>query len=123
MILAESNTLLLEQRRVTQKAGTERPSTGEYNGHKEPGIYVDILSGEPLFASSDKFGSGARSSPLLPPIVDALPDAREGGGGSLGIDSHKNAAPPRRARAFLPKSGPRPQPLRARVISRARTSS
>ena len=47
-----------EQRRVTQAAGTERPFTGEYNDHTEPGIYVDIVSGEPLFASPDKFESG-----------------------------------------------------------------
>ena len=46
--------LTAEQRRVTQEAGTERPFTGEYNDHTEPGIYVDIVSGEPLFASSDK---------------------------------------------------------------------
>jgi peptide-methionine (R)-S-oxide reductase len=50
--------LTAEQRRVTQEAGTERPFTGEYNDRTEPGIYVDIVSGEPLFASSDKFESG-----------------------------------------------------------------
>jgi hypothetical protein len=44
--------LTAEQRRVIQEAGTERPFTGEYNDHTEPGIYVDIASGEPLFASS-----------------------------------------------------------------------
>src|SRR3546814_8945747 len=54
--------LTAEQRRVTQKAGTERPFTGEYNDHKEPGIYVDIVSGEPPFASSDKFESGCGRS-------------------------------------------------------------
>src|SRR3546814_13435251 len=52
--------LTAEQRRVTQEAGTERPFTGEYNDHKEPGIYVDIVSSEPLFASSDKFRSEER---------------------------------------------------------------
>lgn len=46
-----------EQYRVTQQNGTERPGTGEYLANKEPGIYVDIVSGEPLFASSDKFES------------------------------------------------------------------
>src|SRR5947209_11431136 len=50
--------LTAEQRRVTQEAGTERPFTWEYNDHTEPGIYVDIVSGELLFASSDKFESG-----------------------------------------------------------------
>ncbi|MGH9653160.1 MAG: peptide-methionine (R)-S-oxide reductase MsrB [Bryobacteraceae bacterium] len=47
-----------EQYRITQQNGTERPGTGEYLDNKEPGIYVDIVSGEPLFASSDKFESG-----------------------------------------------------------------
>src|SRR5689334_19730405 len=46
-----------EQYWVTQQSGTERPGTGEYLHNKEPGIYVDIVSGEPLFASSDKFDS------------------------------------------------------------------
>ena len=44
-----------EQYRVTQQSGTERPGTGEYLENKQPGIYVDIVSGEPLFASSDKY--------------------------------------------------------------------
>jgi len=47
-----------EQYRVTQEGGTERPFTGEYNIHDEPGIYVDVVSGEPLFASTEKFESG-----------------------------------------------------------------
>lgn len=47
-----------EQFRVTQQNGTERPGTGLYLNHKEPGIYVDVDSGEPLFASSDRYESG-----------------------------------------------------------------
>ena len=47
-----------EQFFITQKNGTERPGTGEYLANKEAGIYVDIVSGEPLFASSDKYESG-----------------------------------------------------------------
>ena len=47
-----------EQYRVTQAVGTERPYANEYWDNKEPGLYVDVISGEPLFASSDKFGSG-----------------------------------------------------------------
>ena len=46
-----------EQYRVTQTSGTERPFENEYWDNKEPGIYVDIVSGEPLFASKDKFDS------------------------------------------------------------------
>ena len=47
-----------EQLYVTQESGTERPGTGALLHNKEPGIYVDIVSGEPLFASSDKYESG-----------------------------------------------------------------
>lgn len=47
-----------EQFRVTQENGTERPGTGELLDNFEPGIYVDIVSGEPLFASSAKYESG-----------------------------------------------------------------
>ena len=60
-----------EQYRVTQQSGTERPGTGEYNDHKEVGIYVDIVSGEPLFASSDKFESGCGWPSFTKPIVPA----------------------------------------------------
>lgn len=51
-------TLTPEQFRVTQENGTERAGTGAYLDNKAPGIYVDIVSGEPLFASADKFESG-----------------------------------------------------------------
>ena len=43
---------------VTQKNATEPPFTGEYDRHFEKGLYVDVVSGEPLFLSSDKFDSG-----------------------------------------------------------------
>jgi methionine-R-sulfoxide reductase len=46
-----------EQYRVTQKNGTERPFSNEYWDSKEAGIYVDVVSGEPLFTSLDKFDS------------------------------------------------------------------
>lgn len=58
-----------EQFRVTQESGTERPGTGAYLDNKEPGIYVDIVSGEPLFASSDKFESGCGWPSFTKPIV------------------------------------------------------
>ena len=47
-----------EQFRVTQQAATERPFENAYWDHDAPGIYVDIVSGEPLFSSLDKFDSG-----------------------------------------------------------------
>ena len=48
-----------EQYRVTQRDGTERPFDNAYWNNKEPGIYVDVVSGEPLFASINKFDSGS----------------------------------------------------------------
>ena len=51
-------TLSEEEFYVTQQSGTERPGTGKLLRNKEPGIYVDIVSGEPLFASGDKYESG-----------------------------------------------------------------
>jgi peptide-methionine (R)-S-oxide reductase len=56
---AAVDALSPEQYLVTQKNGTERPFTGEYWDNHEPGIYVDVVSGEPLFASTDKFESGS----------------------------------------------------------------
>lgn len=47
-----------EQYRVTQENGTERPFTGAHTDNKAAGLYVDIVSGEPLFTSMDKFDSG-----------------------------------------------------------------
>jgi peptide-methionine (R)-S-oxide reductase len=60
-----------EQYRVTQQNGTESPGTGKYLNNKEPGIYVDIVSGEPLFASSDKFESGCGWPSFTKPIEPA----------------------------------------------------
>lgn len=57
-----------EQYRVTQQSGTERPFTGQYDKHFEPGIYVDVVSGEPLFASSAKFNSGCGWPAFSKPI-------------------------------------------------------
>lgn len=58
-----------EQRRVTQREGTERPFTGEHLNNKAAGIYVDVVSGEPLFASSDKFESGTGWPSFTRPIA------------------------------------------------------
>ena len=63
--------LTLEQRRVTQQCGTEMPGTGALLHNKEPGIYVDVVSGEPLFASTDKFDSGSGWPSFTRPIERA----------------------------------------------------
>ncbi|AWI84831.1 peptide-methionine (R)-S-oxide reductase [Alloyangia pacifica] len=71
-----------EQYRVTQENGTERPGTGKYLDNKAPGIYVDIVSGEPLFASSDKYESGCGwpsfTKPIEPAHVAELRDTTHG---------------------------------------------
>lgn len=67
---------------VTQESGTERPGTGAYLNNKAEGIYVDIVSGEPLFSSNDKFDSGCGWPSFTRPLVDAhvqeLRDASHG---------------------------------------------
>jgi peptide-methionine (R)-S-oxide reductase len=71
-----------EEFRVTQQSGTERPGTGKYLNNKEAGIYVDIVSGEPLFASSDKYESGCGwpsfTKPIEPANVAELRDTTHG---------------------------------------------
>jgi len=57
-----------EQYRVTQQNGTESPGSGAYLHNKEPGIYVDVVSGEPLFGSTDKFNSGTGWPSFTKPI-------------------------------------------------------
>lgn len=74
--------LTSEQYRVTQESGTERPWTGELLENTAPGIYVDIVSGEPLFASADKFDAGCGwpsfSKPIESTHVSELTDDTHG---------------------------------------------
>jgi peptide-methionine (R)-S-oxide reductase len=71
-----------EQFRVTQQSATERPGTGPLLHNKQPGIYVDIVSGEPLFASSDKYESGCGwpsfTKPIEPAHVAEIRDTSHG---------------------------------------------
>jgi len=76
--------LSAEQYRVTQEGDTERPGTGEYLKNKEPGIYVDIVSGEPLFASTDKYESGCGWPSFTKPIESAnIQELRDGTHGMI----------------------------------------
>lgn len=75
-------TLSSEEFYVTQNSGTERPGTGKLLNNKAPGIYVDIVSGEPLFASADKYESGCGwpsfTKPIEPAHVQELTDGTLG---------------------------------------------
>jgi peptide-methionine (R)-S-oxide reductase len=79
---AAVSNLSAEQYHVTQQCGTEAPGTGEYLHNHEPGIYVDIVSGEPLFASSDKFDSDSGwpsfTRPIDPANINELMDRTHG---------------------------------------------
>lgn len=59
------------QYKVTQEEGTERPFTGEYDDFYEKGIYVDIVSGEPLFSSATKYDAGCGWPSFSKPIQKA----------------------------------------------------
>jgi peptide-methionine (R)-S-oxide reductase len=75
-------SLTPEQFRITQNNETERPGTGEHLYNQEPGIYVDVVSGEPLFASTDKFDSGSGwpsfTKPIDPDLVNEVRDSSHG---------------------------------------------
>ena len=59
-----------EQIRVSRENGTERPFTGEYLDNKQQGLYVDLVSGEPLFTSMDIFDSGCGWPSFTKPVTD-----------------------------------------------------
>nr|WP_324291913.1 peptide-methionine (R)-S-oxide reductase MsrB [uncultured Ilyobacter sp.] len=63
-------TLTDLQYKVTQKNGTERPFDNEYWDNKREGIYVDIVSGEPLFSSKDKYKSGTGWPSFTKPLAE-----------------------------------------------------
>ena len=74
--------LTANQYHVTQENGTEAPGSGEYLDNHEPGIYVDIVSGEPLFASAEKFDAGCGwpsfSKPIDNEYINELTDTGHG---------------------------------------------
>jgi len=71
--------LTAEQYRVTQKEGTESPFRNEYWDNHEAGIYVDVVSGEPLFSSLDKYDSGTGWPSFTQPLEPANISTRKDG--------------------------------------------
>lgn len=90
------SALTATQRHVTQQDGTEPPFDNAYWDHHEPGIYVDVVSGQPLFSSTDKYDSGTGwpsfTAPIDPDTVTTKTDLKIGSARtevrSSGADSH-----------------------------------
>jgi peptide methionine sulfoxide reductase msrA/msrB len=84
-----------EQYRVTQECGTEPPFRNAYWDNHEPGLYVDVVSGEPLFSSTDKFDSGSGWPSFTRPVAPTVVEKQDASHGmvrvevrSKGADSH-----------------------------------
>lgn len=68
------------QYQVTQEEGTEHPYNNEYDKNTREGLYVDIVSGEPLFSSKDKYDSGTGWPSFVRPISETAVTEKESGG-------------------------------------------
>ena len=96
---------------VTQQCGTEPPFSNEFWNNHEPGIYVDIVSGEPLFSSLDKFDSGTGWPSFTRPLVPAnLKEVEDGSHGMRRTEVRSNAADSHLGHVF--PDGPGPTGLR-----------
>jgi methionine-R-sulfoxide reductase len=105
-------TLTPLQFEVTQHAGTERAFANEYADNKRPGIYVDVVSGEPLFSSLDKYDSGTGWPSFTKPLEKANVKPNSGllHGGFLGIEVRSVHADSHLGHVF--NDGPPPGHLR-----------
>ncbi|MBE3639473.1 peptide-methionine (R)-S-oxide reductase MsrB [Mangrovicoccus algicola] len=97
-----------EQYRVTQQNGTERPFANPYWDLKEPGLYVDVVSGEPLFASVHKFDSGTGWPSFTRPVAEgAVTEHRDASHGMIRVEARSAAADSHLGHVF--PDGPRDQ--------------
>ena len=109
---AAVEALTPEQYDVTQNCGTERPFTGEYWDNKEPGLYVDIVSGEPLFASVDKFDSGTGWPSFTKPVDRSnVVEKRDLSHFMIRTEVRSAAVPPTSIRFFSIVTSPEIRPM------------
>lgn len=103
---------------VTQQCGTEPPFRNAYWNHKEPGIYVDVVSGEPLFSSTDKFDSGTGWPSFFRPIEKAnVVDKPDHTHGMARVEVRSKQADSHLGHVF--NDGPRPTGMRYCINSAA----
>jgi peptide methionine sulfoxide reductase msrA/msrB len=100
-----------EQYNVTQCSATEPPFRNEFWDHHEPGIYVDVVSGEPLFSSTDKFDSGTGWPSFMRPIEPANVTEHEDDSHGMRRVEVRSAAGDSHLGHLFP-DGPRPTGLR-----------
>ena len=101
------NRLTEHQRQITQEDGTEPAYDNEYWANDEPGIYVDIVSGQPLFSSNDKYDSGTGWPSFWGPIDEkALGTKTQGSGRFLQTEVHCRRCGGHLKHAVNPVGGP-----------------
>ena len=100
-----------EQYEITRKNGTEHPFNNAYWNHKAPGVYVDVISGEPLFASVHKYNSGSGWPSFTQPIsTDVLVERKDQSHGMQRIEVRSAKANSHLGHVF--PDGPEPTGLR-----------
>jgi peptide methionine sulfoxide reductase msrA/msrB len=107
-----------EQYQVTQCSATEPPFDNEFWDHHEPGIYVDVVSGEPLFASTDKFDSGTGWPSFVRPLEAAnVTEHTDTSHGMVRVEVRSAGADSHLGHLF--PDGPRPAGMRYCINSAA----